>query len=71
MNKEQVISVIEQALNVANQKGVFNLQDSATVFTALTVLKNNAIFTNELKPELPVQELKPKLESKSKTTKNG
>lgn len=39
MNKEQALQVIEQALNLSAQKGVFNLQDSTTVFTALQVLK--------------------------------
>jgi len=39
MNNIQALSVIEQALNISAQKGVFGLQDSATVLTALNVLK--------------------------------
>lgn len=39
MNKEQSLQVIEQALNLSAQKGVFNLQDSTTIFTALRILK--------------------------------
>lgn len=33
---EQSLKVLEQALNVANKAGVFNLQDSAVVLQALT-----------------------------------
>lgn len=45
MNKEQIISIIEQALNIASQKGAYNLQDSAAIFSALQELK--IIFNNE------------------------
>lgn len=46
MNKEQALSVLEQALNLSAQKGVFGLQDSAAVLTALNVFKQ------ELQPQL-------------------
>lgn len=39
MEKEQSLQIIEQALNVANVKGVFKLEESATIFTALTIVK--------------------------------
>lgn len=39
MNKDQALQVIEQALNVSSQKGVFGLQDASLLFTALHVLK--------------------------------
>lgn len=39
MNKDQALQVIEQALNISAQKGVFNLEDSTTVFTSLQILK--------------------------------
>lgn len=39
MNKEQALNVIEQALNLATQKGAFQLADVQTIISALTVLK--------------------------------
>lgn len=39
MNEEQGLQVIEQALNLANSKGAFKLEESVTIFTALTVVK--------------------------------
>lgn len=38
MNKEQAISVIEQALNLASNKGVFNLKDASIIFSAFTIV---------------------------------
>ena len=40
MEKEQGLQIIEQALQVSNSKGAFKLEESATIFTALTVIKN-------------------------------
>lgn len=40
MDKEQALQVIEQALNVATQKGVFNLNDVSQVISALVILKS-------------------------------
>ena len=40
MNKEQAFSILEQALNVANQKGVFLLADAAVIQTALAVTRD-------------------------------
>lgn len=40
MTKEQAIQIIEQALNAAVQKGVYNLQDVATILNALQSIKN-------------------------------
>jgi len=40
MEKEQGLQVIEQALQIANSKGVFKLEESATILTALTVVKS-------------------------------
>lgn len=42
MNKEQAIQILEQALNAATQKGVYNLTDVETILNALTLLKNEA-----------------------------
>ena len=42
MDKAQAIQVLEQALNAATQKGVFNLNDVATILNALSLLKNEA-----------------------------
>ena len=40
---EESLKVLGQALNSANKAGVFNLQDSATVFAAINVLKQEFI----------------------------
>lgn len=39
MDKQQAIQILEQALNAATQKGVFNLQDVAHILSALNTLK--------------------------------
>ena len=36
--KTQAFNVVVNALNLANQKGAFNLQDAKTVFDALSIL---------------------------------
>ena len=41
MNQEQAFQIIEQALNAATTKGVFNLQDTANILGALTTIKNS------------------------------
>jgi hypothetical protein len=60
MEKEQGLQIIEQALNLANSKGIFKLEESATVFAALTAIK-----TVSLEP-LP----EPKLEKEVIRTKS-
>ena len=40
MEKEQGLQIIEQALQIANSKGAFKLEESATILTALTAVKN-------------------------------
>lgn len=40
MDKEKAIQTIEQALNAAVQKGVFNLNDVAIILNALQEIKN-------------------------------
>ena len=40
MTKEQAIQIIEQALNAATQKGVYNLNDVSTIINALQLIKN-------------------------------
>lgn len=49
MELTQAVNVVEQALNVSAQKGVFGLQDSALIYNALNVLKsfNSNIGTEE------------------------
>lgn len=42
MTKEQAIQILEQALNAATQKGVYNLNDVSTILNALSLLKNEA-----------------------------
>lgn len=52
MSEEQGLQIIEQALNLANAKGDFKLEESATIFTALTVIKNVLQKPVETKEEL-------------------
>jgi len=40
MEKEQALSIIEQALNITIGKGVFKPEESATIFTAFINIKN-------------------------------
>ena len=40
MDKDQALNIIEQALQIANSKGAFKLEESATILTALTAVKN-------------------------------
>jgi hypothetical protein len=40
MDKDKALQVIEQALNAATQKGVYNLNDVATILQALMQLKS-------------------------------
>jgi hypothetical protein len=40
MNNEQALQIIEQALDIANNKGSFKLSESATILTALNTIKN-------------------------------
>ena len=46
----QVVSVIEQALNMASSKGAFGLKDAAVVSQALDLLK--AHFESAKEPEV-------------------
>lgn len=39
MEKEQAIQILEQALNAATLKGVYNLNDVQHILTALQALK--------------------------------
>ena len=51
MEKEQGLQIIEQALQIANSKGAFKLEESATILTALTAVKNtlqDSVETKEL-----------------------
>jgi ferric-dicitrate binding protein FerR (iron transport regulator) len=40
MDKDKALQVIEQALNAATLKGVYNLNDVATILQALMQLKS-------------------------------
>jgi ferric-dicitrate binding protein FerR (iron transport regulator) len=39
MNQEQAYQIVEQALNAATTKGVYNLQDAASILTALNTIR--------------------------------
>lgn len=53
MNTEQAIKILEQALNASAKAGVFNLQDSSTINTAMEIVKQeyNKSLVNEDKEE--------------------
>jgi len=51
MTKEQAQNIIEQALNVAQAKGAFSLQDSRTILTALETLFSVKEVVEETKEE--------------------
>lgn len=40
MDKEKAIETIQQALNAAVQKGVYNLNDVSIILNALQLIKN-------------------------------
>lgn len=42
MNKEEALKVLEQAVEIATQKGAYGLKDAAMVFEALRSLKEDA-----------------------------
>lgn len=48
MNKEESIKVLEQALNIASNKGCYNLQNSAAIYTALNTLADHINYYNSL-----------------------
>jgi ferric-dicitrate binding protein FerR (iron transport regulator) len=41
MDKQEAIKIIEQALNAANLKGVYSLEDVKLILTALDTIKIN------------------------------
>jgi hypothetical protein len=41
MTKEQAINVLEQALNAATLKGVYNMADVQAILNALSLLKQD------------------------------
>ena len=41
MSKEEAINILEQALNAALLKGVYNLQDVQMILNALSLLKQD------------------------------
>lgn len=52
MEKEQALTIINQALNIAIGKGVFQTEDSATVLAAFISIKNLLNTPVEVKEEL-------------------
>lgn len=54
MNTEQAIKILEQALNASAKAGVFNLQDSSTINSAMEIVKQeySRSLVNEDKEEL-------------------
>ncbi len=52
MEKEQGLQIIEQALQIANSKGAFKLEESATIFTAFTTVKNALAEPIQVKEEI-------------------
>lgn len=53
MEKEQALTIIEQALTIAIGKGTFKVEDSATVLGAFLSIKNLLNLPVEVKEESP------------------
>ena len=51
MNNEEIYGIVSQGLNIANQKGCFNLDESATIAQALMKLKSVLIPTEKIEVE--------------------
>lgn len=51
---QQVVNIIEQALNMASSKGVFGLKDSSVVNQALELLKTHFIKDPEVLETEPI-----------------
>jgi hypothetical protein len=64
MDKKQGLGIIEQALQIANSKGAFKLEESSTIFTALTVVKNTLQESVESVESVEVKEELPKVKTK-------
>ena len=56
MNTEQAIKILEQALNASAKAGVFNLQDSSTINTAMEIVKREYINSSEVNNEVEKEE---------------
>ena len=54
-----MIEIIENALNLANKAGVYNLNDSAAIHASLSQVKADLKELQELKDKLPVEPPKP------------
>jgi|APGre2960657404_1045060.scaffolds.fasta_scaffold347998_1 hypothetical protein len=51
MNNEEIYGIVSQGLNIANQKGCFVLDESATIQQALLQLKSILIPTEKIEVE--------------------
>jgi len=51
MNKNTAIQVLDQALNLATTKGVFNLNDVNAILSAFNYIKHNLVDQTEDKVE--------------------
>ena len=51
MNNQEIYSILGQGLNIANTKGCFNLDESATIAQALLQLKSILIPTEKIEVE--------------------
>jgi len=63
MDKKQAMEVVAQALALANKAGVYELQDSATIFNALGVIAKELGLAQAPAPaEGPAEEPEPEAE---------
>lgn len=59
MNENQALDILGQALNIANQKGAFELSTSAAVYSALATLTQMVVEKQNIKEPVK-KEVKPK-----------
>ena len=55
MNNQEIYSILGQGLNIANTKGCFNLDESATIAQALMQLKKVLNLTKEEDDSIKVE----------------
>lgn len=49
MDQKTALKVVKEALNLATQKGAFNMQDVATIVSALQIISNVLTIETEVK----------------------
>jgi hypothetical protein len=62
------LEIIKQALDVANQKGCFNLEDSYTIYHAFKVVESNVKQSEEVKQSVKITKVEKPEYTESRTS---